>query len=599
MPSLDEYHSRRIVPAHGARWRFGGNPPTDLDTLVRGRIARLVDAGHHTGNRVLLGVAVERRDGMTRNAVRAQMTIAAQLDRRWRLRHLLGSRELRCGPVDELAGLVGGRRAVRRAARTSGLVPELRRDWTWWTGTGLVALVCTVAAGLMTHLASRSGAGAEVVVGLLSVAGVASLTARIATQHLTPLLAPGAASRLEEALAADPTDTDAERRFRTALREQLRAETRNRAIVIDDFGELHQRTRRLVEDHLRQPGERGEEEFWLIFEQGRRPGRKAQNASRQPSAPHLAQFDPDPSFEAWQCRQQPLTPAEKRRLVRRLDPRAETRTDRQVRHRAIADVIGRPPDEETVVGELQQQLQDADPLTARAFGLLALAATVPAPAPLAPQDLTAVLRRSPQQQSRVLERLLLDWFPAEARTPLAIQQGTKIAIRDFEGLFEEQAGRRSDKRVQEAALPFADALVAAYPWARETCGLPPADDGHAFWALYWHRVLTASGGWSAPAAERLLAHLCALREPEQFRRRHGPQAARALCEAGIVAVEASLALCVRGIVPDAAAGDGEARASGAGSASSSARTCCSPDSARPRIAGCSTSSCALRGPPTC
>ena len=48
-------------------------------------------------------------------------------------------------------------------------------------------------------------------------------------------------------------------------------------------------------------------------------------------------------------------------------------------------------------------------------------------------------------------------------------------------------------------------------------------------------------------AERLVTHLCRLREPAQIRSRYGTQVARALCEAAIDAVDACLALCVSGI----------------------------------------------------
>jgi len=148
-----------------------------------------------------------------------------------------------------------------------------------------------------------------------------------------------------------------------------------------------------------------------------------------------------------------------------------------------------------------------------------------------------------------LRHLLLSWFPSDSQRSGAIQQAISLAVEEFGSLFEEPVEGKHNKRVQ-IALVYADALVDSYRSVQDEHDLPPADDAHAFWALYWHRLLTASGGWNATVAERFIAHLCALREPAHVHTRHDVQIARRLCEVAITAVEAALALTVRGIVDD-------------------------------------------------
>jgi hypothetical protein len=63
-----EWVARRITEIPHSPWPFGGHPPPDLEQLVATRERRVREQlGSHT--RVVIGVGVERRDGMSWSAL--------------------------------------------------------------------------------------------------------------------------------------------------------------------------------------------------------------------------------------------------------------------------------------------------------------------------------------------------------------------------------------------------------------------------------------------------------------------------------------------------------------------------------------------------
>lgn len=484
---------------------------------------------------------------MTWSAARAAMIARDVLDARWTHRYVSGSDDLWRAPHDELADLVGSARRVRAAARKTGLVPGLERERRWWMLTAMIVVAAGVAATLASRLANESSAGPESAVGLLLAAAVGSLIARALGHDAVPPFGPRATARIEDALATPATNREEERKFRAALRRALVDDDRRRVVVVDHLGGLHSRTQKLIEHYVRDPGPLAQEELWLLFERGRRPVHAADKLTGEPiNAPNLMALEPHDSIKVWRCRQRPLAWDEKVRLLQRLTKREPTREDRRLRSRAIGDVVRLPSDDDETLDELEAQLAHREPGTLRAFALLAVAATAPAPAPVASSDLAALLRRPTRPRHSPLELLLREWFSPDLGSPAAVQEAVASVARELSPLLEEQPRRRGERGVQ-VAFPFADALESVYPRVREEYELPDSDHARAFWALYWHNRLGAPRGWSAAATERLVTHLNAIRDPRALRKRHGAQVARALCVAAIDAIDAAHAHCVAGI----------------------------------------------------
>ena len=484
---------------------------------------------------------------MTWSAARAAMIARDVLDARWTHRYVSGSDDLWRAPHDELADLVGSAHRVRAAARKTGLVPGLERERRWWMLTAMIVVAAGVGATLAGRLVNESSAGPETAVGLLLAAGVGSLIARAFGHDAVPPFGPRATARIEDALATPATNREEERKFRAALRQALVDDGRRRIVVVDHLGGLHSRTQKLIESYVRDPGPLAQEELWLLFARGRRPVHAADRLTGEPiNAPNLMALEPHASFKVWRCRQRPLEWDEKVRLLQRITKREPTRQDRRLRYRAIGDVVRLPGDDDETLDELEAQLAHREPGTRRAFALLAVAATAPAPARIAPSDLAGLLRRPTQARHPPLERLLREWFSPNLGSPAAVQEAMASVARELSPLLEEQPRRRGDRGVQ-VAFPFADALESVYPRIRKEYALPDSDHARAFWALYWHNRLGAPGEWSAAATERLVTHLNAIRDPPALRRRHGAQVARALCDAAIDAIAAAHAHCVGGI----------------------------------------------------
>jgi hypothetical protein len=539
-PFDEHWRRRHVAPALGQGWPFEGDQPGDLETLVGGRARRLRESlGTH--NRVAIGVAVERRDGMTWSAAASRRAIEAQIDNGWEVRGVVGKSDPPRDGLNELADLIGSSRAVREAARKSGLVPELRRYWAWWLTTAAIVLLVGAGETVLRGAASRPTSVGGSTFGLLLGMAAAALLYRLVIPQVAPVFGPSATRKVRETLNSNPVASDAEDAFKAALLERLVPGRRRRAIVIDDVGKLRPRTRDLVKGYIEQSSSPGEEELWVLFERGRRPRRAASYERAEPlNATFLWSLSPGPRLELWRGRQKPLTPKEKEQLLLRRDRQRPSRTDPRLRQRGVADIAARPHGDDEDATEIAAQVEGLEPSILRAFVLLAVAATVPDPAPIGPADLAQVARLS---DSSPAARLLTAWFPADSQSPAAIAQSVKAISRDLLPLLEDPPER---PRYQiKVASQYADAMLASPLWQHERTDLPPIELGHAFWALYWHDRLVTS--WSAPVAERMVAHLRALREPAQFRRRHGAKVRDALVDAAVAGLEASLALSVGGL----------------------------------------------------
>ncbi len=554
---------RRVVETDGSTWPFGvgQKPIEDFETLIGDRVSHIANEERGAKTRVLLGIVVEERDGMTRDADRAREIISARVDRNWRIRSLSGDLKRKQGPLTELSALFGGTRPIMRAARASGLISGEKKDWVWSGCMLLLAGALSLASGLVSHLAVHSGVYTGAAIGIVFVASVLAMLAPALTGDDLPVFGHPAAKRLEQAVTADDKGTDPDVRFRERLLRELTRERpafgeftsqkRNRAVVIDDFGKLWPRTALLIQRYIERPPdvfvndprEERPEEFWVVFDQGARP----QSERSQPSTGHVSALATYGSFLSWQCRQQLLDPAQKKRLVRSLEPGPLDHNDRRLRYRRIGDIISGAKDH-TTEKELREQLRGAgDSASVLAFSFLAIAASVPNPVPLKPTEIAMTLSAPPEKGSRdPLRDLLLAWFPNLDR-PGPLGEALKNSARTLKPLFEgHKAGERDLVQVDTGC---ADAFMSVYQDIHHKHALPPADCAHAFWALYEQRRLAGSSSWSAPPVERMISHLRALREPGSVSYRQGEHVARALCEAALFGAHAALALHVPGIVP--------------------------------------------------
>jgi predicted short-subunit dehydrogenase-like oxidoreductase (DUF2520 family) len=555
----DGFVPRRLLPTDGARWPFGEEDPIeDFEALVRERVSRTVnERGSKT--RVLLGIVVETRDGMTRDAERARAIISECVEPNWRVRFLSGDERHKQGPLTELSALFGGTRPIMRAARASGLVPGHPKDWIWSAFMILLAVLLSVAAGLISHLAVSANVYSGGTVGLVVGAGMLATLAAGLKAGGIPVFGHPAMKRLEEAVTAEPAKTDADIGFARRLVEELTHERgsfrelssqkRNRAVVIDDYGRLSPRTMELVEQYIRtrpdeiisDPTKERPEEFWAVFDKGSPPESERAQRSTGP----ISDFTTFGSFLAWTCRQQQLDDVRKRQLVRRLEHGTLDRNDRRLRYRRIGDIISGAKDATTEQELLSRLRDDGDSSSVLSFAFLAVAASVPSPALLRPADIAKTMSARGDGSPDPLRDLLLAWFPELGR-PGPLSDALKNSARTFAPLFEEREKRDRGVRVDAG---WADAFAHAYNAIRREYDLPPADCGHAFWALYWRRRLASSISWSAPAVESMITHLRALGEPASVSHRYGEHVARALCEAALFGAHAALALCVPGIAP--------------------------------------------------
>ncbi len=552
---------RGVVKTECATWPFDQEEqPDDFEALIRQRITRVASAEKGTKMRVLYGIVVEEQDGMTRDARHTKTIISDCVDDRWTVLLLSGDRQQ--GPLSELSELFGGRRAIVRAARASGLLPGAAKDWLWYISMVSIALVLGFTSAVITHLAAHAGVltgatiGAAITAGVLGAVGAGVKSGGGAI----PVFGHPAIKRLEEAVGADPTKSDAEYRFlnemvrelmeqRSPLRERTKERT-NRAVVIDNFSSLHPRTLLLVKEYIKTPPEEifgpnreWPEEFWVIFDKDGPP----QHEGSQRSTGEISRLvNNSGSFRSWSCRQQLLDSARKRILLRELERGPLDHADRRLRYRRIGSIVSGTKDEGTEQ-DLQAQLKAAgDDAAVLAFSFLAIAATVPSSELLKSADIVKTVKARDGVSPNPLRELLGSWFTEIDRLG-TMSDAIKNSASTFSHLFEERTKRQRDRGVRVDA-GYADAFDRVYNSIRKEHSLPPADVAHAFWALYWWTRLADSSAWSARAVERMVSHLRALREPSSIADRYGDEVARALCEAALYGAHAALALCVSGIV---------------------------------------------------
>jgi hypothetical protein len=542
-----QWRPRRIVPGLDISWIFDGPPPSGLERLVA-VVATRLNQERATGNRVMIGLAVERGDGMTWSATAARRAVETAVGEDWEVRCVYGSADRRRSPFDELAELMGGHRSIVRAARRSGLVPELRRNWGWGSLTVLLAIAAGTVGALLDTAMSRGHAVGFVAVAIALTAAAAMLAYGVLVPQVAALLGFGRRGKVEAALEGEPRIASIENRFRSELSEALVAD-RPRVVVVDDLGQLRPRTRSVVLDYLKAPRYRHGEELWIVFERGRRPRARGREGAHQPlNVRDLAAIPSDGAFVRWVGRQQVLSLQEKTALLLSLTRKQPRRTDARLRSRGIAGVGGWwQVDEDSIQRDLESCLAGVEATaTLHAFALLALAARAPEPIFVDTASLVRLACRPPERRT-TSARLLLEWFPADSRNPEAIRDAMKRVARDLHDLLDDSRASRHSGSLR-VSTPYADAMCAHEMWSRADYSLPKQDLGYAFWALYSHEQLLENR--SARGIERISAHLRAIGEPAQFRARHGAEVADALVDVSLDAIEGSIALGVDGLVVD-------------------------------------------------
>ena len=130
-----------------------------------------------------------------------------------------------------------------------------------WLLFSALAVICVVGGGLVSSQALEAGPSSGAIFGAVAAAALALLA-----RNLDPGRLPLTSNKLEQALEQDHTRSDFDVRFAEQLHREFRRAAGKRAIVIDDFGKLRRRTIELVERYLWEPGERGDEELWIVFE---------------------------------------------------------------------------------------------------------------------------------------------------------------------------------------------------------------------------------------------------------------------------------------------------------------------------------------------
>lgn len=221
--TAEEFVPRQVMGTDGSTYPFVGEPPTDLTTLI-GQWASRLDEEVASTYGLLLGIAVEARDGMTTGARHARTIISARVDQHWRIRSLSGDDRQRRGPLKELEALLGGTRPVMRAARRSKLVAGDAKDWLWSLGMILIAAGIGVASDYASHAALRTTKYTGVTVGVVFAVAVLAGLARAMSADTLPAFGHPALKRLEKAVAAvvrEDNDEEANAPFRDELLREL------------------------------------------------------------------------------------------------------------------------------------------------------------------------------------------------------------------------------------------------------------------------------------------------------------------------------------------------------------------------------------------
>jgi hypothetical protein len=564
-----------VLAAPGVKWPFvrpseEKASPDDLEDAVLRVVARMT--AEATTKCAVLGVAVERRDGMSWSATKAREIVASELEPTWDVRCIWDYADREDKGVRELVDLLGGgdakraqkavKRSIRRAVGSSSLVPKLHRPWGWWFLGLMIMILFTTLAAAVTN--AGKGGTAPLLWASVALAPVMTLIARVFTPKITPLSPAEADRLLEVALSEAPRKNDAEDRFVSLILERL-APRRARAMVIEDFGRLSQRTQEVVVRYLGELEHPRQKELWILFSRGRRGGRPARGTSEEPlNAPELSTLPLGHNVDRWYCRQTELSEQDKVLVLQLRDRRTPRYGDPRLRQSSIGHVVSPPTTSAEVdAPDLSSELRDLSPPVVRAFGLLATAASVSDPATFTSAELADIAREGSYDSE--LRTLFRDWFPDGSRSPATIKATFDTLNEELSALLDVTAGderatrserrraRGQGKRTRLGLMPvYADAFLREQTWQRYD--LPSQDRAHALWALYWQGKLART--WSAPVADRLVTHLRAIKQPERFRSAREAKLARRLFDAACDAVEGSLALSVAGLTPESRVPDG-------------------------------------------
>jgi hypothetical protein len=553
-----QWRPRRVLPADGVRWPFVAPSktqphPNDLEDAVVRVVGRMT--AESTTKSAVVGFAVEVRDGMSWSATRAREIVQAKLVRDgWTLRCVWhhGGRDDRA--FQQLVDLLGGKRpkrTIRKAAGESRLVPQLHRPWAFWF-VGLLVMMLAGTAAAALDRATSSGGAPVALWAAIGVAPVLGLLSRTFAPQITPLAPSQEDAMVEAALREEQGANAAEDKFIALLLAQLAPPKRSRTVIVEDFGELSPRAQTLVKSYLKQLSKPASKELWLLFSRGRRAGKAVSpGADGQPlNAPVLASLPLATGLDSWYCRQDPLKRPEKQLLLQVRDKRTPPQGDPRLRQRSIGNVVKLPGTGADAGVEVEGALKGLKPVAVRAFALLATAAVAPDPALFSASELADIARD--RHDDEELRRLFRAWFPDDgSRAPAAIKAAFNTVADEASALLEDPPEDEADSTLRVIQV-YADAFLSADTWAAYE--LPEQDLAHAFWALYWHGRLQKT--WSATVADRLVAHLRAIKEPARMRRLLANRAMERLLEAFEGALGATHALCIGGIVPEFVPGEG-------------------------------------------
>lgn len=536
-----EWRPRGLRSAAEGDWPLGGPTPTDLQEAMV-RTVRRLNGERTTANSAVLGIGVEAKDGMSWSAEKVAETVCA-VGADWELRFVTRHAGEADAAFKQLVELVGDRRTVRRAMRSSTLVPELYRPLAWLAAAAVLAAAVGVAGALLGKLAV--GAAAPLSFGVLVLAGLALWAANRLTPSLT--LMPGADvdQRIAKALAEKPEGRESEERFEAAIVRALDPE-HPRIVILEDLEAVSPWVSNVVKSYLKTPPDTREQQLWVVLARARQPSRSSQAGQAEPvNVPALNMLSVDGRYSWWLFGQNTLTKAEKKELLEKRDGRSVSREDVRMRQRSVGRVVALEQIEYEGDQPSVPELDDLAPAELRAFALLAVAARVPDPDAVEAADLGTIARGSNSEDAHLTE-LLREWFPKGDQNAPAIESAFDMVSRRLLAQLDQPlTGRvRSAMRVRRS---FADALCAPAAWERRE--LPSQDLAHAFWAAYSERELLQRRQWSAPVADRLIWHLRAIKEPTQLRSSGQHDLADRLFQTAIDGAEAALALCVEGLVP--------------------------------------------------
>jgi hypothetical protein len=536
-----EWQPRGLRSAGKGDWPLLGPTPTDLQEAIVRTVGRL-NGELGTSNSAVLGIGVEIKDGMSWSAEKVAETVR-DVGADWELRSVTRHAGEADAAFKQLLELVGDRRAIRRAMRSSTLVPELYRPLPWLAAAAVLAAAVGVTGALLGKLAV--GAAAPLSFGVLVLAALALWAANRLTPSL--ILMPGADvdQRIAKALAQKPEGRESEEEFEAAIVRELDPQ-RRRIVILEDLEAVSPWVSNVVESYLKKRPGTHEQQIWVLLARARQPSGSSPAGQAEPvNVPALNMLRVDGRYSWWLFGQNTLTKAEKKELLEKRDVRSVSREDDRVRQRTVGRVVALEQIEYEGDQPSVPELDDLSPSELRAFALLAVAARVPDPEAVEAADLGTIARGANSEDAQ-LTQLLKGWFPEGSQNAPAIESAFDMVSRRLLAQLDQPAtGRvRSAMRVRRT---FADALCAPAAWAARE--LPSQDLAHAFWAAYSERELLRRRQWSAPVADRLIWHLRAIKEPTRLRSSGRHELADQLFQTAVDGAEAALALCVDGLVP--------------------------------------------------